>query len=161
MKTLYRGGKIITMEQDFTAEALLTDGGRIAAVGSEERLAALGAQRVVDLAGGALLPGFLDAHSHFSQVSAAQGRRRWVLFLSAEPGPNVTPREYLDHNVGFGAAWLVPLLYVMLCMTLVSWVRIWRFTPPPRSLEGASPAVRKMSVPGFIAASPSPPCPCR
>ena len=78
MKTLYRGGKIITMEQDFTAEALLTDGGRIAAVGSEERLAALGAQRVVNLVGGALLPGFLDAHSHFSQVSAAQGRRRWV-----------------------------------------------------------------------------------
>lgn len=54
-----------------------------------------------------------------------------VLFLSAEPGPNVTPREYLDHNVGFGAAWLVPLLYVMLCMTLVSWVGV-RLSNPTR-----------------------------
>lgn len=107
MKTLYRGGKIITMEQDFTAEALLTDGGRIAAVGSEERLAALGAQRVVDLAGGALLPGFLDAHSHFSQVSAAQGQaalggggdmaetiRDFLRRTAPAPGDWVIARDY-------------------------------------------------------------------
>ncbi|HPY25561.1 MAG TPA: hypothetical protein PLK19_14720, partial [Mycobacterium sp.] len=54
-----------------------------------------------------------------------------ALFLSAGPGPDVTPREYLDHNVGSGAAWLVPLLYVMLCMTLVSWVGV-RLSNPTR-----------------------------
>lgn len=54
-----------------------------------------------------------------------------VLFLSALPEAGVTPREYLDHNVGSGAAWLVPLLYVMLCMTLVSWVGV-RLSNPTR-----------------------------
>ena len=115
MKKLYRGGKIITMEKELYAEALLTDGGRIAAVGSEERLARMGADETVDLAGGALLPGFIDAHSHFSQVAVAAQQvslggsgdmaeriRRhlahaapalgdWVIASGYDPAPGETP----------------------------------------------------------------------
>ncbi len=66
---LYTGGPILTMDaDDRVAEALLTKGSRIAAVGSEEEVrAALGGSsaREVDLGGRTLLPGFIDAHGHF------------------------------------------------------------------------------------------------
>jgi len=66
--TLYRGGPIVTLDADNRiAAALLVVGDRIAAVGSLEdvRGAAPRGVREVDLAGRALLPGFIDAHSHF------------------------------------------------------------------------------------------------
>ncbi|RPI21212.1 MAG: amidohydrolase, partial [Actinobacteria bacterium] len=49
-----------------TAEAVLVDGERIAAVGTvgEVRRAASPHAEVVDLGGGALLPGMQDSHSH-------------------------------------------------------------------------------------------------
>jgi hypothetical protein len=67
-RTLYRGGPILTMDADGRiAEALLVEGDRIAAVGNETALRAQARRgtRVVDLAGSALLPGFIDAHGHF------------------------------------------------------------------------------------------------
>ncbi len=66
-RTLYVGGPILTMDaENRVVEALAVEGERIAAVGSRAELAgwAEGA-RVVDLAGRALLPGFIDAHGHF------------------------------------------------------------------------------------------------
>lgn len=51
-----------------TAAAILTEGDRIRAVGSEAEVrSALGGRsaRIVDLAGRTLMPGFVDAHSHF------------------------------------------------------------------------------------------------
>ncbi len=65
---LYVGGPILTMDADNrVAEALLTDGARITAVGRAADVQPLAgsATRVVNLAGHALLPGFIDAHSHF------------------------------------------------------------------------------------------------
>lgn len=67
--TLYFGGPILTMDDEGReVEALAVEGSRIAAAGSLEDLdawaRASGARRV-DLAGRALLPGFVDAHSHF------------------------------------------------------------------------------------------------
>ena len=72
MRTLYYGGAIRTMEADGLAEALLTENGVIAAVGSLERLLgrAKGAAEI-DLDGRALLPAFIDAHSHFSGAAHA------------------------------------------------------------------------------------------
>jgi predicted amidohydrolase YtcJ len=67
-RTLYLGGPILTMDpQDRIVEALGVEGDRIAAVGSRAELEAWadGSARVVDLAGRALLPGFIDAHGHF------------------------------------------------------------------------------------------------
>ncbi|MDJ0846795.1 MAG: amidohydrolase [Myxococcota bacterium] len=67
-RTVYRGGPIVTVDgQDRVVEALGVEGDRIAAVGSEAEVEAWaeGRARVVDLAGRALLPGFIDAHGHF------------------------------------------------------------------------------------------------
>ena len=71
-QVLYYGGPILTMEQPLYAEALLQQGGVIRAAGPLEALAAMapGAKRV-NLAGRALLPAFIDAHSHFSGYANA------------------------------------------------------------------------------------------
>lgn len=68
---LYRGGEVVTMEPARpSARALATAGARILVVGDEAEcraaLRAAGHTQVeeVDLAGGALLPGFIDTHLH-------------------------------------------------------------------------------------------------
>ena len=66
-ETIFRGGRIITMsEAQPAAEALAVGGGRIMAVGSPGEIEPLAgaATRVVDLDGGVLLPGFIEAHGH-------------------------------------------------------------------------------------------------
>ncbi len=65
---LYFGGPIVTMDaRQPRVDALLTEGDRIVALGSVEAVTtqARGRVRRVDLAGRALLPGFIDAHGHF------------------------------------------------------------------------------------------------
>jgi predicted amidohydrolase YtcJ len=67
-RVLYRGGSILTMDAtNRVAEALLVEGDRIAAVGSDAELRGRAGRqnRIVDLQGKALLPGFIDAHAHF------------------------------------------------------------------------------------------------
>ncbi|MBW8294650.1 amidohydrolase [Sphingopyxis sp.] len=75
--TLYHGGPIITMDGDepHTVEAVVTRDGRIAFAGSEkEARAAAGRDAAVrDLKGAALLPGFIDAHSHFTVATMSAG----------------------------------------------------------------------------------------
>ncbi len=72
MKTLFYGGTILTMDHARTAEAVLTENDTILAVGSLAELEAqAGDCQRVDLRGGALLPGFIDAHSHFFQVACS------------------------------------------------------------------------------------------
>ena len=72
MDILFTNGTIRTMERDRpAAHALLVRNGRIAAVGDRtavEEQAGVDVRRV-DLAGRALLPAFLDAHSHFTAVA--------------------------------------------------------------------------------------------
>jgi predicted amidohydrolase YtcJ len=67
--TIYAGGDIVTIhDRQPSAEALAVKGGKIVAVGTraEVEKAHKGAStKVVDLGGKALLPGFLDAHSHY------------------------------------------------------------------------------------------------
>lgn len=66
---LYVGGPILTVDaDDRVVGALAVDGERIVAAGGEAALRSWAAEadaRVVDLAGHALLPGFIDAHGHF------------------------------------------------------------------------------------------------
>jgi hypothetical protein len=47
-----------------------------------------------------------------------------VAFFSAEQKPEMAPQEYLRRNLASGGnslSWLLPLLYVLLALTLVSW----------------------------------------
>lgn len=64
MKTLYLNGPIYPMDSPQPVSALLVEDGKIAALGPDA-LFAVGA-RTVDLQGRALLPAFLDAHSHLA-----------------------------------------------------------------------------------------------
>lgn len=64
MKKLYTGGTILTMDgENPRAEALLTENGRILAVGALGETDAIEAKRV-DLKGKTLMPAFVDGHSH-------------------------------------------------------------------------------------------------
>jgi predicted amidohydrolase YtcJ/heat shock protein HslJ len=67
--TIYHNGSILTMAGDEPAyvEALVVADGRILFVGDKDEALALqtDATEVVDLEGKALLPGFLDSHSHY------------------------------------------------------------------------------------------------
>ena len=70
MKTVFYGGKIITMAEPLYAEAVLVENGSILAVGSEAELRPM-AETFVDLAGKTLLPGFVDAHGHLTEYATA------------------------------------------------------------------------------------------
>ena len=67
--TIYHNGSILTMAGKAPAyvEALAVKDGKIAVAGSKEAALKMkgDATKVVDLGGKALLPGFLDAHSHY------------------------------------------------------------------------------------------------
>ncbi len=69
---IYFGGRILTMnDAQPGAEEVAVKDGKIFAVGQRaaiERLHKGRKTRMIDLAGKTLLPGFFDAHSHFSQV---------------------------------------------------------------------------------------------
>lgn len=70
------GGTVVTLDPARpTAEAVAVSGGRITAVGRAADVLALrtDATEVVDLAGGALLPGFVEAHGHPSLGLAFRG----------------------------------------------------------------------------------------
>jgi predicted amidohydrolase YtcJ len=67
VETLYSGGTILTMvgERPTTVEALAVGGGRILYAGPLRGAPRAAGARRVDLAGRALLPGFIDTHGHF------------------------------------------------------------------------------------------------
>lgn len=74
MKKLYYNGEIITVnDTQPIAEALLVDGGKIAAVGTLAEVKTLQDEttELVDLAGKALLPGFIDGHGHVGNIMAS------------------------------------------------------------------------------------------
>jgi predicted amidohydrolase YtcJ len=80
--TLYHGGPIITMDGDApqTVEAVVARDGRIVFAGSEKAARdAVGKGAIVrDLKGATMLPGFVDAHSHFAvALQMAGGLDLW------------------------------------------------------------------------------------
>lgn len=114
MKKLYYGGPILTMGTPASAEGVLTEDGKIIKVGSLEEMKRQGADAVpVDLKGRTMLPGFVDAHGHFTQTamgflqvslegaeSEEEIRRRIQDFIDRgeiRPGSWIQARDY-DHN---------------------------------------------------------------
>lgn len=73
---IFFGGPVVTVDgHDTTAEALAVTGGKIAAVGTREDVLKLRTPetKIVELDGRALLPAFVEAHGHPSQVAATLG----------------------------------------------------------------------------------------
>lgn len=82
MKSFYTNGTILTMEDHaLYAEAVCVEHGRIKAVGTARDVLKLqeDGDEVIDLNGAVLMPGFIDAHSHF--VGAANAMTQCDLSL--------------------------------------------------------------------------------
>jgi predicted amidohydrolase YtcJ len=76
---LFHNGNVLTIdERNPRAEAVLICGGRIFAVGSNDDLETFrsSADQVIDLDGATLMPGFIDAHTHFVMGSETLDRIR-------------------------------------------------------------------------------------
>jgi predicted amidohydrolase YtcJ len=89
--TIYVGGDVVTIDDaNPSAEALAVKDGKIAAVGTRSEVEKLKgpATRVVDLAGKALLPGFVDPHSHYINALAVANQAN-VYAPPAGPGKDV------------------------------------------------------------------------
>jgi predicted amidohydrolase YtcJ len=81
------GGTILTMERSQPrAEAIAISGGTIVAVGAKDEVMAHAGPntRNIDLAGRALLPGFIDAHGHFANALRVVG---WANIQRPPAGP--------------------------------------------------------------------------
>ncbi len=106
---IYTGGDIITMnERQPGAEALAVKGGRIVAVGTraEVEKAHKGATtQIIDLGGKALVPGFLDAHSHYvSSLTVANQ----VNVYAPPAGPGKDPASIVAELVKYRDANKIP-----------------------------------------------------
>jgi predicted amidohydrolase YtcJ len=107
--TIYTGGEIVTInDKQPSAEALAVKGGKIVAVGSRAAVekAHKGANTlVVDLAGKALLPGFIDAHSHYiSSLTVANQ----VNLYAPPAGPGKDPASIVAALVKYRDANKIP-----------------------------------------------------
>lgn len=94
-RTVYVGAVVLTVDaEDRIAEALGIDGDRIGAVGSEIEVRTWGGPtaRVVKLEGGAIVPGFIDAHGHFP------GEGVWASVVNLNPPP-IGDLETIDELV--------------------------------------------------------------
>jgi predicted amidohydrolase YtcJ len=92
---IFIGGTILTMDDEkMTAEALAVKDGRIVAVGDLNSVLAHkgGGTVTTDLEGKALLPGFLDAHSHYINSLLVAGQAKLY-------APPVGPGENVDSIV--------------------------------------------------------------
>jgi predicted amidohydrolase YtcJ len=117
-ETIITGADVITMDdQRPSAEAIAIAGGRILAVGSTDEVRALGddATRALNLDGNAVMPGFIDGHSHFFQVALVSRSAN----VSAPPVGTVstiadivaTLKEYAAGHPLAPGAWLLAFGY--------------------------------------------------
>lgn len=90
MKKLYFGGDILTMdEENPVAEALLTEDGKILALGSLTEFASFEGERV-DLKGKTLMPAFVDGHSHL--ISTGMNLTKYCELRGAESVEEILER---------------------------------------------------------------------
>lgn len=114
MRRIYRNGTIITMERGSAPEAVLVRDGYIEALGALSYCRSLAPEaEIKDLGGAALLPAFIDPHSHLTAAANARLQldvsncrsfadiensiRAYVRENSPEPGAWIMARGY-DQN---------------------------------------------------------------
>ncbi|WP_342506999.1 amidohydrolase [Sporosarcina sp. FSL K6-2383] len=104
MKTLWHNGKFYTMQKEGDrVEALLTEDGKISAIGTYEELRGQ-ADEVIDLKGAVLYPGFVDSHMHM----IGHGDKLLSLDLSQATSAEQMMDMLLGAHEGLGAdEWFV------------------------------------------------------
>lgn len=91
--TIFVNGNIITMTQpNARVQALAVRDGKIAAVGTNTEVEATGTRKTrrIDLKGRTVLPGFIDAHGHITEVA------RWLGVAHLSPPPVGTVSTMAD-----------------------------------------------------------------
>jgi predicted amidohydrolase YtcJ len=106
---IYTGGDIVTLnDKQPSAEALAVKGGKIVAVGTRaavEKAHKGASTRAIDLGGRTLVPGFLDAHSHyFSSLTVANQ----VNVYAPPAGPGKDPASIVAELVKYRDANKIP-----------------------------------------------------
>ncbi len=84
-KIIFHNAQIVTMDEAMpSAQAVLVEDGKIIKVGTDAEVLAMqdGETAVRNLKGAALLPGFIDPHSHFTSEAYA------LLMVNAKPSPS-------------------------------------------------------------------------
>ncbi len=84
-KTIFYNAQVVTMDDALPlAQAVLVEDGIIRAVGTDAEILALqdGETELREMDGKALLPGFIDPHSHFTAVAYS------LLMVNAKPSPS-------------------------------------------------------------------------
>jgi predicted amidohydrolase YtcJ len=109
---LFRNGSVFDGHRFLPAETLVrVRGGRITGVGPAESLGPLGSAEPVDLDGGSLLPGFIDAHAHpvfaghqlrHCDLSAASTEPEYLEIIARYA------REHPDEEWITGGGWELP-----------------------------------------------------
>ena len=152
---IFHNGTIHTLDADFsTAEALAVKDGRILAVGSEGevmRLAGPGTRKV-DLDGRALIPGFVDPHTHIFNDAESIG----LTFAEAQAlalkngittlGDMFSPPWFVDDMLAFDAAGELRLrtsLYLVRATNCGDLHDAWRSHPINRDVES------RVRIPGI------------
>ena len=110
-ETIYFGGPILTMEEGSAPQAVLVRGDRIAAVGDLDDLRTLApgaAER--DLEGRALLPAFVDSHSHITAVAATLGLCQLGAAASPAEAAELLAAFRREHDIPAGE-WVIGFGY--------------------------------------------------
>jgi hypothetical protein len=107
--TIYTGGDIVTVDdKQPSAEALAVKAGKIVAVGTRvdvEKAHKGAGTRVIDLGGKALLPAFLDAHSHYISALTVANQ---VKLYAPPAGPGKDSASIVAELVKFRDANKIP-----------------------------------------------------
>lgn len=81
MRSLYRAARVVTLAHPAVGEWLLVDGRHVQRVGRGEPPEA---DRVIDLPGATIVPGFVDAHVHLTGTGIHEAEPRLAAATSAE-----------------------------------------------------------------------------
>lgn len=93
-----RGGKVLTVDENFTATtALAITGDRITALGDEATALIGPGTRVIDLDGRAVLPGINDAHLHLAMFGQSR-RNADLTTVDSVPALRAALREHSPHG---------------------------------------------------------------
>ena len=103
-RVVHRGGRVFTADEPAWAEAIVTDGGRIAFVGSDAEAAAFAGTdaATVELDGRVVVPGFIDAHTHLVMMGEALGK---VGLTDARTLPEIQQRILRVRNLRSWQVW--------------------------------------------------------
>ncbi|MGH9321826.1 MAG: amidohydrolase [Vicinamibacteria bacterium] len=105
-----RGGKVITVDaRNRIASAVAVQGNRIAAVGTDEEIAARIGPRteIVELRGRALLPGFIDAHTHVDGTAENEHFRVQIQVPPLQGPPEILEKLKMRAAEAPKGSWIV------------------------------------------------------